>query len=363
MKNNFRHGFAFLFILLSCVSFFPFPVSAEKLTIKCQTLYPATLPQIGDSIYHMAKDIEIMSDGQIELKIYEPGKLFKTREILRAVSDKVIGAGYASAGFWRDKMPAASYFGAVPFGPDAPEFLAWILHGNGMKLYQEMYDKAGLNIIVFPVVITTAETSGWFSKPMNSIEDFKDLKIRFFGLGAHVMRELGALASPIAAPDIIPALEKGMINATEFSCPNIDRVMGFNKVAVYNYFPGWHQQATLFELLLNKDIWNAMSKSRQKMIETATRAALLNSMTASEAAQGKVIKTNAENLGVKNMYWSDEMLSAFKKAWDKVEATQAGQDPFFKKVMEDLKAFRADYKHWAGLGFLPRPEPEPAVSE
>jgi TRAP-type mannitol/chloroaromatic compound transport system substrate-binding protein len=179
------------------------------------------------------------------------------------------------------------------------------------------------------------------------------MRMRFFGLGGQAMQKLGVSTSLLPGGEIFPALEKKAIDATEFSMPAIDQRLGFYKVVKYNYYPGWHQQATVFELLINKDVWNGMSDHQKMVLEVGTRAATLDAFAMTEAIQGPVIKENETKRGVKNMYWSDDMLNSFRKAWDEVVAEQS-QDAFFKKVYDHMTAFREDYKYWSTRGFLPR---------
>ena len=217
-----------------------------------------------------------------------------------------------------------------------------------------MYDTAGFYVKVLPYAVISPETSGWFSKPINSPEDLKGLKMRFFGLGGKVMQKLGVAVSVMPAGEIFQALEKGVIDATEFSFPAIDQKLGFYKVVKYNYYPGWHQQATILEMLINKDVWNSMSQNQQALLKMATKSNIINTLAYCEAIQGKAIKENIKKHGVKNMYWSDEMLATYKQAWEEVVKEQIAQSPGFKKIWEDLSAFRADYAYWKSLGFLPR---------
>ncbi len=256
--------------------------------------------------------------------------------------------------FFAGKIPATPIFSSIPFGPEVGEYLAWMFYGNGMKLDQEMYDQAGYNVKVLPAIILTPESSGWFSKPIESVEDLKGIKMRFYGYGGQVMQKLGVSVSLMPPAELFPALEKGVLDATEFSMPTIDERLGFYKIVKYNYFPGWHQQASIADLYINKDKWNKLSKSQQKLIEITTRASLLNSIAQGEATQGRVIKENVEKRGVKTMYWSKEILDEFKKKWEEVATEMSAKDPFFKKAYEDLKAFREEYKYWQTLGFLPR---------
>jgi TRAP-type mannitol/chloroaromatic compound transport system substrate-binding protein len=128
-------------------------------------------------------------------------------------------------------------------------------------------------------------------------------------------------------------------------------------VVKHNYFPGWHQQATLFELLINKDVWNGLSEHQKMIIEMMSVAATADSFAYTESLQGQVIKENVEKRGVTLHYWPDDMLDAYKKAWEEVATELSAQSPMFKEAWEDLSAFRTDYSFWQSYGFLPRPKP------
>ncbi len=241
--------------------------AADRVLLKTPIAFGSHLPALGTPIKWVSEQLPVMSDGSVKMKIYEPGKLVGAKEILDAVSSGKVNSGYATAGYWQGKMPAAALFSAVPFGPEAGEYMAWLYYGNGMNLYQEMYDTNGFNVKVIPCAIISPETSGWFKKEINTPEDLKGLNMRFFGLGASVMEKLGVSTSQLPGGEIFGALEKGAIDATEFSQPAIDKLLGLHKIAKYNYFPGWHQQATVFELLVNKDAWGKMSKGQQAIVE------------------------------------------------------------------------------------------------
>jgi TRAP-type mannitol/chloroaromatic compound transport system substrate-binding protein len=222
-----------------------------------------------------------------------------------------------------------------------------------MSLYQEMYDQAGFNVKVLPCAIIAPETSGWFAREINSPEDLKGLKMRFFGLGGKVMQKLGVATSLLPGGEIFPALEKGAIDATEFSMPAIDARLGFHKLVKYNYFPGWHQQATVFELLINKKVWEGASDQHQAIIENACKAQVAESFAEGEAIQHTVMQENVEKNGVIIKQWSPEMLDVFKKTWEETAAEESA-DPFFKKVLDDMNAFRDGYTVWKNNAFLPR---------
>lgn len=332
------------------------PATAKKVLLKVPICFATSLPGLGSTIKWIEDRIEVASGGSVVVKVYEPGKLVAPFEILEAVSNNKVNAGYSISGYWEGKIPGASIFSTVPFGPEAGEFLAWMWYGNGRKLYQKMYDDAGFSVHVIPCGIIAPETSGWFAEPIKSLDDLKGLKMRFYGLGGKAMQKLGVSVSLLPGGEIFPALEKGAIDATEFSMPAIDARLGFYKVVKNNYFPGWHQQATLFELLINKDVWNGLSESQKMIIEMMCVAATADSFAYTEAIQGQVIRQNVEERGVNLHYWSDDMLNNFRKAWEEVATELSASSPMFKEAWEDLSAFRKDYRYWQTYGFLPRPK-------
>ena len=329
-------------------------VFAKKFVLKTQAMFPLAMPLLGKPLVWFSNQLEKASSGEIVFKLYDPGKMVPVVEILESVSKGHIQAGYAAPAFWMGKVSTSPIFGSVPFGPEGPEYMAWMFQGNGLKLWQEAYDRAGYNVKVFPVILCPPETSGWFAKEIKTVKDFKGLKMRFYGLGGSVIQKLGASATMLPPAEIFPALEKGVIDAAEFSSPYVDVSQGFYKVVKYNYFPGWHQQTSIHELTINKDVWNKMTPAQQTQIELAVRASLLQTQAIGEGSQGPVIRENVEKRGVKNMYWSPALLSAFKTAWEQVLEEQCAKDPFFKKVWDDLAAFREDYKVYSRIGFMPR---------
>ncbi len=325
----------------------------KPVLLKMPIYYGSHLPGLGTPAKYVADNAQILSGGTVKVKLYEPKKLIAPGEILDAVSSGKVQAGYATPGNWGGKMPAARLFSAVPFGPEAPEYMAWFMYGNGAKLHQELYDGAGYNVKTQICGVIAPETSGWFKNEINSPEDLKGLKMRFFGLGAEVMEKLGVSTVGLPGGEIFPALEKGAIDATEFSMPAIDKRIGLSKIMKFNYYPGWHQQATAMELIINKDVWSGMSESQQAVITHLCRAATLDSLANGEAIQAPVMRENIEN-GVTNLYWSDDMLSTFEAKWDEVVEEQKADDENFAKIWADLSAFRADYSLWEKNAFLPR---------
>ncbi|MEM9474978.1 MAG: TRAP transporter substrate-binding protein [Pseudomonadota bacterium] len=323
-------------------------------TIEMTSSFGKNLPILGTAALDFVSKINGISET-VEFEHFDPGELVPTLEALDAVSNGSVDASYATSGYWQGKITAASLFAAVPFGPEAGEFLAWMLYDDGHEMMQRMYDDNGYNVHVLPCGIIAPETSGWFKQEITSIADLEGLNMRFFGLGAEVMQRLGVSTSLLAAGDIFPALERGAIDATEFSMPLIDARLGFHNIAKYNYFPGWHQPATLFELLVNKDVWEDLDELSQEQIEVACLANITTNFAEGEAKNFAAMVDNAENNGVTIKQWDPEILATFESTWNEVAAELAAEDAYFAEVWADLQEFRAGYKNWGNSIYLPRP--------
>ena len=207
------------------------------------------------------------------------------------------------------------------------------------------------NIKYFMCGMIPPETSGWFRNEITSLDQLKGLKMRFFGIGAKVMQKFGVSTQQLAGGDIYPALELGTIDATEFSMPAIDRSYGFYQIAKYNYFPGWHQQSTSNELLINMDKWNALPDHYQAMLETACDASISQMIADGEASQFAAMIANEAD-GVHNMTWPDTVLDKLESAWGEVLAEEIAANPDVKVLWDSYTKFNDGYKVWGDKGYL-----------
>ncbi len=324
-------------------------VAIAKTKLNMASTYPSSLTQLGTLGVSLSANVEAMSGGELELKFFEPGALVPALEVFDAVSNGSVDAAWSTPGYWQGKEPSLALFSAVPFGPDAREFGAWLLFGGGEEMMQKVYAKYNIHSIICGVI--APEASGWFREPVNSIEDLAGKKMRFFGLGAKVMQKLGVDTQLLGAADIYPALERGTIDATEFSQPAIDLKLGFYQIAKHYYFPGWHQQSTSFELMINTERWNALSDAEKAMLTTACRANYALGMAEGEAIQGAAL-AELESKGVTIHKWDQATLDKFESTWNEVAAEIAASDAAFKEAWDSLSAFRAEYKKWSDVGYL-----------
>ena len=328
-------------------------LAAGKVMWKVPLAFSSKLPGLGTNITYASEQIMKISDGKIILKVYEPNKLLPPFEILDAVSKGKVKAGYTWIGYDSGKIPALPLFSAVPFGMEPWEFTAWNYFDGGAEMLNKVYKDSGKNVHATLCGIMGPETAGWFKKPITSLSDFKGLKIRFAGIGGKVLSKLGASVTMLPSGELYGALEKGIIDATEFSMPAIDQLLGFHKVAKNNIFPGWHQSFTALHLLVNKGAWTKLDDSQKTLITTSCTAATMMGMSEGEAAQGKII-ANFKNQGVNAHKLPLPVLRELKKKTDEVLAEIAASDANFKMVLEAQKKFSSNYAYWKNLGYLPR---------
>jgi TRAP-type mannitol/chloroaromatic compound transport system substrate-binding protein len=316
----------------------------ERVRWKMQSAFGSQLPHIGTSAVRFSKNIERLSAGKFEIKFYEPGALIPPLECFDAVAKGSIESCWTTPGYHTGKYPALAFFTTVPFGPPVGEFLGWKWFGGGNKLRDEIYAKHGL--VALDSFAIAPETSGWFRTEIKSAKELQGLKMRFFGLGAQVMQKLGVSTQLLAAADIYQALERGVIDATEFSMPTMDTRLGFHQIAKFNYFPGWHQQVSVSELLMNKAAWDKLPDQYKAMIEMALGEQTMHTYVESDHSQFAAMAEYQAKHGVKVKRWSDEDLAAFEKAWVEVLAEESAKDALFKKVADHYLDYRKQFAVW-----------------
>ena len=317
---------------------------AKKVRWKMQSTWGSKLPHLGTSAVRFSKDVKTMSGGSLVIKFFEPNELVPTFECFDAISEGALECAWTNPGYNEGKIPALSFFAAVPFGPGFGEYLAWQWFGGGLKMKNELY--APHNLIALPSLAIGPETSGWFKKEITSPDQLKGMKMRFLGLGAKVMQKIGVSIQLLAGGDIYPALEKGVIDATEFSMPAMDINLGFYQIAKYNYFPGWHQQTTLSEFMMNLEKWNKLSDQHKRIIEVALGHQVAYTFAESEAKNFVAMQEVVDKHGVKIRRWPDSTLKLLEQAWMDVVKEEMAKDPVFKRVAESYFSFRKKYKIW-----------------
>ena len=321
----------------------------KRVKWKMPSAFGSKLSVLGPTGLRFSKNVSIMSGGTLTLKFFEPGALVPALEMFDSISKGAIESAWTTPGYHIGKIPALAFYSAVPFGPGATEYLGWFLFGGGNDIYDEIYaehDLKGLRCLAI-----APEASGWFRKEITSVDQLKGLKMRFFGMGALVMNKLGVSTQLLAGADIYPALERGVIDATEFSMPSIDYDLGFWQIAKHYYFPGWHQQTSSGELLMNKPKWEGLSEQHRSIISVACGEALGWSVIRSDVIQSEALR-KLQAKGVILHRWPESTIAKFRAAWEEVLQEKMDKDPLFKRVAESYLAFRKDYKVWKSYGYL-----------
>jgi len=324
-------------------------MAQEAVQWDVSSAYPSSTAVIGPAPWTMAEHVATATNGAVELEVFEPGALVGALETFDAVAAGAIDAGFTAGTFWSGKDVAFNMYSAVPFGPGAAEYLAWMRNGGGQELQDELYAEYGLKSI--PCGIVTPEAAGWFNTEISSVADLEGLNIRFAGLGAQVISKLGASTQLVAPGDIYTALDRGTLDAAEFSTPALDLSLGLEEVAEYYYFPGWQQQAAFAQLLVNLEAWDGLSDQQRAAIEMGCNEAITLTLAEGEAAQGEALAT-LEERGVDIRQLPDEVVSALEEAWIEVAQELAAENENFATAWESYTDFRDLYRQWQEMGTL-----------
>ena len=334
---------------LVAASFAATDAAAQKVRWKMHSAFGTNVAVLGSVGPRIADAIREMSQGDFDIKVFEPGALAGGYAYYDPIQQGAFEAAYGTPGANQGKNSVFAFGTSWPFGPGALEFNAWLLYGGGQEILSELYEKDGIKYHYCGLI--PPETSGWFREPIDDLAKLKGLKMRFFGVGAKVMQKLGVSTQQLAGGDIYPALELGTLDATEFSMPSMDRSLGFYQVAKYNYFPGWHQQASTNEVLINMQAWNALPDHYKAMFETACKMNGIYELGEGEATQFDAMIANEKD-GVENVDWTPEQLDAYRAAWEEVLQEEIAASEDVKKLWDSYQAFREEYKVWGDKAYL-----------
>ena len=297
------------------------------------------------------KKVEAMSDGRLKIQHFAAGELIPALEGFDAVRSGVVEMNAANAYFWAGRIPAAQYFTTVPFGMNFQGTNAWLYHGGGQELWDELYAPLGLKAL--PMGNTGVQMTGWFRDPIESVADFEGLKMRIPGLAGKVYAELGVDVKLLPGGEIFPALERGVIDAAEFVGPYQDRRLGLQNAAKYYYTTGWHEPSNTTELLIGKAAWDSLPADLQAIVTTAAMAANLESHTWSEANNAEALKDLVDNDEVIANTLPDDVVAELKVVTDRVLEEGAAADPATRKIHDAYMAFKAEHSAWADVSEAP----------
>ena len=323
----------------------PMVATAQTTTLRFQSTWPAK------DIFHeyandFAKKVNDMASGRLKIEVLPSGAVVPAFQLLEAVSKGTLDGGHGVIAYWYGKNSALALWGSGPaFGMDPNMVLAWHNYGGGKELVEEIYKSLNMDVQTFLYGPMPTQPLGWFKKPVAKVEDMKGLKFRTVGLAVDVFTELGTAVNPLPGGEIVPALDRGLIDAAEFNNASSDRVLGFPDVAKNCMLQSFHQSGEQFEILFNGPKYRALPQELRSIIDYAVQAA-------SADMSWKAIQRNSQDYielkkqGVKFYKTPDSILRAQLAAWDKTIAKKAAENPMFKKMLDSQKAFAERAGQW-----------------
>lgn len=330
----------------------PKNVAAPSATrvIQMQTAFSPVLPGSGEGVRVFTRSVKHMSAGAVAIKILEPGRVAPTAEMLDAIIAGDLEAAFTWSGYAASKTPVFNIFATVPFGLGPEEMASWMLEGDGSRIHRDAYDKLGVTGI--PCGIQGPKGGGWFRGEVNSVGDFKGLRLRYGKLAAEVIARLGAVVVPLPPGEFFYKLQQGNVDGGEMSTPAMDAALGFDKLGLPYYLPGWQQPSAVLDFLMRKDKWAALPASLRAQIQTACQANIAWMLSRSPNVQGMALE-KLKASGVEIREWSSDVLAAFRKNSEIVVKDLAERDADFAAALANQKAFIAQGAHWRALSRLP----------
>ena len=332
-------------VAVAAASSFPKPaLSQGAMKWRMQTTWPKNFPGLGTGANKLAEMIGKLSEGKITVEVFGGGEIVPAFETMDAVSSGTLEMGHGAPYYWKGKVPATDFVAVIPFGLTIQEQNSWLQFGGGQELADKVYRELGCKF--FPSGNTGVQMGGWFNKEINSLEDYKGLKMRMPGLGGEVIKAAGANVVNLPAGEIAPALQSGAIDATEFVGPYNDLAFGLYKSAKFYYYPGWHEPATVLDNFINLNTWDSLSTDLKLVVEAAnafTHLYVINEFMANNNAS---LTTLVNEHGVILKKFPDEVLNGLGELTGQVVGDLARQNALSREVMQSVIKFRTQ-----ALGF------------
>ncbi len=323
----------------------PLVSRAQTTSLRFQSTWPAK------DIFHeyandFAKKVNEMAGSRLKIEVLPSGAVVPAFQLLEAVNKGTLDGGHGVVAYHYGKNSALALWGSGPgYGMDPNMLLSWHHYGGGEALLEEIYKAINMDVVSYLYGPMPTQPYGWFKKPVARVEDMKGIKFRTVGLAVDLYTEQGAAVNPLAGSEIVPALDRGLIDAAEFNNASSDRTLGFPDVAKNCMLQSFHQSTEQFEILFSKGKYNALAPELKKIIDYAVQAA-------SADMSWKAIDRNSKDYielkkaGVSFYKTPDAILRNQLDSWDKVMAKKSAENPLFKKVLDSQKAFAQRAGAW-----------------
>ena len=327
---------------------FPAPAVSQGIReFKMATSWPKGLPGLQTSAERLGQAITTATGNRIRVTVFAAGELVKPFEVFNAVSTGVLDMYHSAEYYWEKNSPAFNFFAAVPFGFTADEMAAWIHFGGGQALWDEL--SANYNLKPLLATNTGVQMGGWFTKEVTSPQSFAGLKYRMPGLGAEVLRRLGAVVVNLPGGEIVGALRSGAIDASEWVGPWNDMYLGLHKASKFYYYPGFHEPGTVLSLAINKAKWDGLSAEERGLITIAANAEYTLSLAEFNANNAKFLLELRQDKNIEIRKFDDSVLEVLGKNSGEVMAEVGGKDPLTRRIYQSYIDFRSRYTPWSDM--------------
>ena len=322
--------------------------SSEKTEFKWKmvTSWPKNFPGLGTGAENLARLINGLSNNRIKIKVFGANELIPPLEVFDFVSNGGAEIGHSGAYYWKGKSEACQFFSSVPFGMNSQEMNAWLYYGDGIKLWEKLYN--GFNLVPRPAGNTGVQMGGWFNKEIKSVDDLKGLKMRIPGLGGEVLSRAGGVPVTLAGAEIFTALQTGIIDATEWVGPYNDRAFGLHKAARYYYYPGWHEPGPTIECIINKKKYNMLPKDLKLIIDIACKAVNID-MLSDYTAKNNMALQFLKSENIKILKFPDEVLARLMEISETILSEISQTDDITQEVYNSYMKFKEDVSPWTNI--------------
>lgn len=318
--------------------------AADTYTWKMVTSWPKNFPGVGQGPERLARLVDEMSDGRLKIKVYGAGQLVPGFEVLDSVSSGTAQIGHSASYYWKGKAPEAQFFAAVPFGMTAQEMNAWLHYGGGLELWNEVYDKFGVEVMAGGA--SGVQMGGWFNKEINSVADLDGLKMRMPGLGGDVMQQMGVATVSMPGGEIFTSLQSGAIDATEWIGPYNDLAFGLYQAAKYYYYPGWHEPTVTFEAIVNDEAMAELPKDLQAILRSAVRDVNQDMLDEYTARNNDALETLLNEHKVELRRYPQDVLDKARELSGEVVKKLGDSNDLAGRIYESYTTFEGKVEKW-----------------
>lgn len=312
--------------------------------------FPKSLDTLFGTAEVFSKRVAQLTGGKFNIRVFAGGEIVPALQVVDAVQSGTVEMGHTAPYYYFGKDATFAFDCAVPFGMNSRQQTAWFEQGGGKSLLRDFYKDYG--IVNFLGGNTGAQMGGWFRKEIKSLDDIKGLKMRISSFAGKVMQPLGLVPQQLAGADIYPALEKGTLDAVEWTTPYDDEKLGFHKVAPYYYAPGWWEAGAQLSFYVGMKEWEKLPKEYQAAVEVASYEAHVFMQAEYDAKNPAALARLIKN-GAKLRFFSKEILEACYKAAMATMEEEASKNAKFKKIYDPYKRFHREQNQWFSVAEVP----------